>query len=182
MQQNRPLSSHKEEITRKSQLTFVAHGQNRTNQTQFFCHCLPCFHPFLFCVTSISIQCATFPKSFQYAESVLVSVIFDAASWENAELIFGTAPSNSTNITQGQRISSECMQVRGGSVLVVFFTIHGLALAKGYNPISFNLPFLISQYLLLELRKLSSRFLKVCISLKLFININVCTRSDSDWK
>ena len=51
-------------------------------------------------------------KSFQYAETVPVSVIFDAASWENAELIFGTAPSNSTNITQGQRISSECMQVR----------------------------------------------------------------------
>ena len=64
----------------------------------------------------------------------------------------------------------------------MLFTIHGLALAKGYNPISFNLPFLISQYLLLEFRKFFSRVLEVCISLKLFININVCTRSDSDWK
>ena len=37
------------------------------------------------------------------------------------------------------------------SALVVLFTIHGLALAKGYNLISLNLPFLISQYLLLLL-------------------------------
>ena len=99
--------------------------------------------------------------------------MFDATNWgKRCRIdIFQWNNAISINPTQGQRFSSECMQVRdvdGGRALVVLFPIHGLALAKGYNLISSNLHFLISQNLLLQCRHQKKPKLRtMCPTLKL---------------